>query len=741
MAYVGGEKVEVWSNSKGSWIPDAIVLEAPATNCEIDGYAIPAGSLKVQSSVGTKWILPDQVRSQVRKAQPQPGMTDSLLAPPSAVCSPCLGVGASALCKWGCGRSVQPGLTRGMKPFDTCCKKCSMTSGTGGHDENCGGHVPAAPRRTIVSGPDPRQWLQAKLSSKDALSDLARTVMQKATGSTAACNLTAPQVKDAVSKYLLETIDTGLNVDDRAAAEWVTKFGSGSALDLEGLVRLVEFVLLDRLNTWFPTKLPAKTHSFVRKNAAKLEDVYEVGKLLGEGSFGKVYKVTHRISSETRVCKKIAKIKGAEGMKMEEILAEIESMAMLDHPNVIKVYEYFEDRDSVAQIMEPCSGGELQETIEAVHQKGGPSYSETFICDVMKQTLRALAFMHGNRYMHKDLKPQNIMLVDKGSSSIKVIDFGLAELFQAHQETSDAFGGTLLYMAPEVFQYKLGMKSDVWSAGCILYNLYTGDYPFMAPWPLPKGRTMEWWQQELARSIQSDPMRQNPKLAGWSREGLDLLQLMLHKDVDRRPDAAQCLDHAWFTKFAGEPPPLSVGVTQCLEAFAGQPELKKAIFLLIAHMCNAPALNELRAIFTHFDTQNRGVLSCAQFRDVLQKSGMKQLQVEKIVHALDQDASGGIEWTEFVAAALCVSACRNERLVRAAFAVFDKDRDGKVTKRDFADVFAQGGVQDIWEKHLEDQLTLLGTPGPGGTYTQDQFTQYVGRRMVTTAGDALKAVH
>lgn len=347
--------------------------------------------------------------------------------------------------------------------------------------------------------------------------------------------------------------------------------------------------------------------------------------------------------------------------------------------------------------------------------------------------------MHGNRYMHKDLKPQNIMLVEKGGSSVKVIDFGLAELFQGDQESSDAFGGTLLYMAPEVFQYKLVMKSDVWSAGCILYNLFTGDYPFMATWPLPKGKTMEWWQNELMRSIAQDPFKDHAKLRNWSREGLALLELMLHKDVDRRPDAAECLEHAWFKKFEEPPPPLSVGVTQCLEAYAGQPELKKAIFLLIAHMCTAPALQELRAIFTHFDTQNRGVLSCGQFRDVLQKSGMKQLQVEKIVHALDQDASGGIEWTEFVAAALCVSVCGNTRLQQTAFAVFDKDRDSMISERDFADVFAQGAVKPIWDAHLAQELRYLGE-ADRGRYTKEQFMQYLGKRMTVTSGDVLAAV-
>merc|ERR1719210_1197331 len=117
----------------------------------------------------------------------------------------------------------------------------------------------------------------------------------------------------------------------------------------------------------------------------------------------------------------------------------------------------------------------------------------------MKQTLRALAFMHAQRYIHRDLKPQNIMLMDSDSNSIKVIDFGLAELFTGDQKVTDTFGGTLLYMAPEVFHLKLTRKTDIWSAGVILYNLITGEYPFIATWPLPPGKDLDWWQAETKK--------------------------------------------------------------------------------------------------------------------------------------------------------------------------------------------------------------------------------------------------
>lgn len=725
--------MDVWSNSKQAWLTDGVVLEAPDKDSTIDGYAVPAGALKVVSSAGEKWIMPDQVSKSVRRKL--------ATASASSTARPTMTT-TGALCKWGCGRAVQPGLTRGMKPFDTCCKGCAMSEGKGSHDANCGGATPLRRHSTGSLGFEPKHWLTQLLKSEERLAEVADPVFtKKAAGKDV---LSGPMLKEALGCIVLADLKERIDVSDTELTSLVSNAAARGDVNLATFRQMAKQLLEARYKSWFPTKLPTKTHSFVRKNTAPVRSVYDFGTLLGEGSFGKVYSVTHKVFGEKRVCKQIAKLKGKVGMKIEEILHEIDSMAMLDHPNVIKVYEYFEDEESVSQIMEPCNGGELQEQIDGVFQKGKPFYGEAFICDVMKQTLRALAFMHSQPIMHKDLKPQNIMLVEKTSSSIKVIDFGLAELFEKDQKVSKEFGGTLLYMAPEVFRVQLNMKSDIWSAGVILYNMITGDYPFMATWPLPPGKDMEWWQSELARTISEDKFRQHARLSdkSVSPSCIDLLTRMLDKDVDRRPDASACLDHAWFKSFEALPPPLSVGVTQCLAAFAKQPELKKAVLLLIAHQCTAPALNELRAIFTHFDTDNRGTLSTGNFREVLQRTGIPVLQVETIIWALDKDNSGTVEWTEFMAAALCVIVSRRKELIHAAFSIFDRNGDGKVSQDDFLDFFGVGEVAPVWKRHLPEELQLLGTQGPGGLYTKEQFEAYmdIEKRMQIVSGAHLAAV-
>jgi serine/threonine protein kinase len=359
----------------------------------------------------------------------------------------------------------------------------------------------------------------------------------------------------------------------------------------------------------------------------------------------------------------------------------------------------------------------------------------------MKQTLRALAFMHSAKYMHKDLKPQNIMMVDRLSPSIKLIDFGLAELFEKDTTVSSVFGGTLLYIAPEGFGRGLEMKSDVWSAGVILYNLITGDYPFIEQWPLPAGKDMAWWQSGVRNAIETQRYRNHKNLTAFvSKDCVNLMDQMLDKDPRRRPDAAKCLEHKWFKSFDRKPPPLSVGVSQCLDAFAGQPELKKAVFLLIAHQSTVPALEELRAIFTHFDTSNRGTISAASIREVLNSAGMSHLRAAKILHALDRDQSGAVSWTEFIAAALCVSVCSKENLVAAAFAAIDQNNDGKAGVEDVKDVFAKGH-ESLWSTHLPAECKKINEDfDRSKCFTKEQFHNYMKGHMRLIAGDQVAAV-
>ncbi|CAK9098317.1 unnamed protein product [Durusdinium trenchii] len=786
--FVVGENVEVWSNSRNKWLPavvHGVYLQATTT----EGFDVPPGSVKVLSEAGVKWVLADSVAVVLRKV----ALEESF---PSKEAKGAPGPSAR-LCKNNCGRAVQPGLTRGLKPYDTCCKRCAQSPGSNEHDENCGGRHPD--RSPSVPSLDLQQSLrselEAMLKEPAALEEIVKGAFARSGKPIE--RLSWEELREPL-EALLQPFGVHLGVKDRFLEHLCQTHGQDEdgLMDRKGILVLCKTVLQDRYRSWFPEILPVSTANFVKQNRRPLEELYTMGKKLGEGSFGTVYEVDHKLSGERRVCKKIWKTKS--DMTSQQILQEIGNMAMLDHPNVIKVFEYFDEPNFVSQIMEPCYGGELQDKVNVLRKTGKAPYDEAFVCDVMKQTLRALAFMHKKPFLHKDLKPQNIMLVDQDSSSIKVIDFGLAELFNPQQKFANFIGGTRLYMAPEVFRQQMTIKTDIWSAGVILYNLMTGDFPFLAQWPPPKGKDEAWWEEQTILKIKNEQPVRNPSLNKWSAQCNDLLLRMLDKDDALRPDATQCLEHPWFSGYSEIPPTLSVGVLQCVESYARMSELRKVtvfckclprgstsratgsqggrpvagpdssvfqgIFLLLAHQYEVQksALVELRALFTHFDVRNQGCLSAQDLKGVLVKSGMGGVAAERVCHALDRRRDGQITWTEFTAAAMWYVVCRNNKAIDAAFATFDSDQDGRVTAKDLQMVLADVRGQEAWRKqmpHMFEEMekqeisslrrtardTVRGFvqlfKKEATKYANlDQFRQYLQQNMDFRAGDALYAV-
>merc|ERR1712187_901750 len=177
----------------------------------------------------------------------------------------------------------------------------------------------------------------------------------------------------------------------------------------------------------------------------------------------------------------------------------------------------------------------------------------------------------------------------------------------------------------------------------------------------------------------------------------------------------------------------------CLEAYASVPELRKCVLLLMAHGASStdPVLEELCKIFTHFDTMNRGTLNCDDVRRMLLEANMSPIKADAIVHSLDRDDSGDIQWTEFIAAALCIKMSTQNNFIDAAFSKFDRDGDGFINVDDILQTFADQRSRGRWTKLIRDefgQMTL------SDRCSKDEFHKFMTVRMRTTRGSDLVAV-
>eukprot|EP00124_Ichthyophonus_hoferi_P002027 Ihof_evm11s124 gene=Ihof_evmTU11s124 len=199
---------------------------------------------------------------------------------------------------------------------------------------------------------------------------------------------------------------------------------------------------------------------------------YCIGRTLGEGTYGKV-KLGHDLRTDKNVAIKFIK---RESIKTEKhrtrINREIRALKLLDHPNIIKVYDIFETEQEIIIAMEFASGGELFDYIVA-HKQVKEREARKFF----RQIVSAIDYCHASSIIHRDLKPENLLLDE--NKNIKIIDFGFSNTYKPNS-LLDTFCGSPFYAAPEMVGGRkyLGPEVDMWSIGVILYTLLCGCLPF-----------------------------------------------------------------------------------------------------------------------------------------------------------------------------------------------------------------------------------------------------------------------
>jgi len=199
-------------------------------------------------------------------------------------------------------------------------------------------------------------------------------------------------------------------------------------------------------------------------------DKYERVELIGEGSFGTVYK--YKCGEKFFAMKFMPKCQKESDLKA--LMNECEIQIRVKHDNIVLAYEYKELSNQIVLITEFIDGGNLSDLLG----KNPKGLSEEKIQNLATDLMCALHYLHCNRVLHRDLKPQNV-LIEKASGKAKLADFGFARKFGETTLVLTSIKGTPLYMAPELIEEKpYDFKADLWSAGAVLYEATFGKAPF-----------------------------------------------------------------------------------------------------------------------------------------------------------------------------------------------------------------------------------------------------------------------
>lgn len=199
-------------------------------------------------------------------------------------------------------------------------------------------------------------------------------------------------------------------------------------------------------------------------------DNYHILDPIGEGSFGKVYKGRHKHGLQTVAMKFIPKVNKSE-KDLRNLRLEIEILKGLSHENIVAMLDWFETKTEICVVMEYAQG-ELYEILQ-----DDTRLDEPVVQRIAQQLVRALHYLHSNRIIHRDMKPQNILV--GGGGRVKLADFGFARAMSQNTVVLTSIKGTPLYMAPEIVQEQpYNHTTDLWSLGVILYELFVGQPPF-----------------------------------------------------------------------------------------------------------------------------------------------------------------------------------------------------------------------------------------------------------------------
>mmetsp|Transcript_68601 Transcript_68601/g.223165 ORF Transcript_68601/g.223165 Transcript_68601/m.223165 type:complete len:842 (+) Transcript_68601:167-2692(+) len=454
-------------------------------------------------------------------------------------------------------------------------------------------------------------------------------------------------------------------------------------------------------------------------------DDLEAGELLGQGAYGMVHRMTEKDTGQCRVMKTVIRPNGWDD---ERLKLEAEILSNLDHPHILRIFSWYEDLDSVNLVMEHCEGGELPKLVRE-GRKRGQVLPERWAATAMLQSLQALVYIHAKGVVHKDLKGQNLLLLHRTEDvkgnifglnpHVIVCDLGIAEICcrGIFGLRGNKVAGTPATMAPEVWKGSCSPKSDVWSMGCVMFELFTNRLPFEVVGNIQQAAQMQSTWLELHRK---GPNWDKLKTANDAK---DFCKQCLTYKESQRPTALDCLKHHWF--IASGCHELSQeeidSLCRSVANWRERSPMQRALCLKMAVGCTC--ISKFARLFSKFDEDCSGILERSEVVAAMMSLGIDRNTAKKTAAALDINNDNSCEYLEFVAACLSSLEEQFDELLRQEFRMLDRGSKGELNGKEIsqlmdelAPVAAAHGLQ------LED----IDANGDGAI-SFDEFCGYFGR--------------
>ena len=429
---------------------------------------------------------------------------------------------------------------------------------------------------------------------------------------------------------------------------------------------------------------------------------YITQKLLGVGTYGQVFLVQNKYTKEYFAMKEIPKT--AEDLLSDnEIMDEIDILKNLDHPDIVRITEFYSTENSYFIISEYCKYGELYDQINN-------EFSETQIAVIFRQILSGIVYLHSNNIIHRDLKLENILINDIEKSIttnedlflVKIIDFGTAKIFDKNK-IPKAVVGSIYYIAPEVLLKKYGKECDMWSLGVILYMFIVGHAPF-------DGKN----NKEIMEKIKEGKYLKTEKR--WkkaSKEVKDLINKLLVLEPEKRLTAFEALKHPWFRVSNSNILYNNISKEEILNCISNllnyniKSKFEELVLAYIVH--NLPRPKQAKSCIKLFKLANKnedGKLLRSELKQTLLNFVSEEFlqNFDDIFSLLDGDNNDYIDYEEFLRATLDRKLLVNEKMLKLAFRFFDKEKFGVVSKQRIMKYFTGTNMTEEVFNNIFDEI-------------------------------------
>jgi calcium-dependent protein kinase len=446
--------------------------------------------------------------------------------------------------------------------------------------------------------------------------------------------------------------------------------------------------------------------------------------VLGKGSYGVVKKVCLKKNPKIIRAIKIIEKDHFKSLEKEKLLDEIKILKNLDHPNIVKLYEFFEDEKNYYMVSEYCDQGDLFDKMEKLLYM-----NQIVVKLLMEQILNAVAYLHSKGVCHGDIKLENIMLYTTTNKSnnerftllskqliydktlekeidntfkygkkgclnskslnivqdmlkyeIKLIDFGCSKIFSKRGERKSGIIGTSAYCSPEIIDNLYDEKCDEWACGVLMYLLICGNFPF-------DGNNEKEIFEKIKKceyDFSSDHFRK------VSKNCINLIKKLLEPKLSRRIKAIDALKHPFFTESFNPDKALTLNkdesvIRQLSDITVPHSQFHRAVLsYMSANYISKDEEAELRKVFRFIDSDRKSYLTKTKIEKTLKENGnlCTVQEIDDIIKALDIDRNGVIEYQEYIQGLCDKQALFSEINLKDLFTYMDNDNKGYLTSED-----------------------------------------------------------